>query len=355
MASIKININSIFLNKILIILLFLHAFISATIFEYFQIFIEIFIILGFISIFVFYNIKLKPVEFFLISVFFLVSLVSFFINPLFIFILNFKVYILAIFSFIFFSKFKLKSHFINFFFFINVFFVLYQYLFGSMPLSFLLNPIVGAFGQYTDSRPLGFFLNTHYSAFFLATILIYWSKKYKFYIFDFLLIYFTMSKFTFVSYLSHKIGRNNLLVNFFKNKILVFISLFCFLGLAFYFSDFLIILDLGSGLSSYNTIIEQLLTVDSYKYSFSFFPNDSVKIIEEFTNDAGNEIMYFTLLFQGGVLLFLVFLFYINSLLKIYKIFIYISLLHYGFIMSPLIIFLICHFNEKLSLEGKNI
>jgi hypothetical protein len=338
-----------FFSKILILQLVLQSFFAATNLDLIQLFSEILLILTFVFHFILYNVRFNKFELWLLSILIFTTFISCIINPLEIAILNAKIYILAIFSLIFFSKFFIKPFYITLILCINYFFILYQIFFGNLPFSFILNPIVGAFGEYTNSRPLGLFLNTHFSAYLIAIFLIYIGYKKKLFGSGIAVLYFTYSKFTIVSYIIHIILKSKFIVyikRYFRKISLILIILS--VTIIIKYSNEIMKFDLGAAYISFNTIAEQLLKIDSYTSSFRIFPDDYNKIIESFTNEAGNEVMYFTLIFQGGIILFIFYMIYFIRKLKYFKLFVLISMLHYGFSMSPLVIYLITMYNSKI-------
>jgi hypothetical protein len=343
-----IKISSIY-SKILILQLILNAFLSGTNLDQIQIFSEIVLILTFIFYFHIFNIRFTKYELLLISLLFFTTTISCIINPFYIAILNAKVFILAILSLIFFTKISVEPFYIIFTLLINYFFIIYQVLFNNLPFSLILNPIIGAFGEYTNSRPLGLFLNTHFSAYLIAIFLIYIGYKKNIYGMGIPVLYFTFSKFTIVSYIIHIISKSKIIISIKRNlRKISLITVLTIIAFLIKYSEEIIKLDIGPAYSSFNTISEQLLKIDSYTSSFSIFPDDTNKIFESFTNEAGNEVMYFTLIFQGGIILFIFYMIYFISKLKYFKLFVLISMLHYGFSMSPLVIYLITMYNGKI-------
>ena len=94
-------------------------------------------------------------------------------------------------------------------------------------------------------------------------------------------MYLTFSKFTIASYIIHIFSKNKLFFfikkNFKRISLIVIIIILIFI---IKYSDEIINLDIGSAYSSFNTIAEQLLKIESYTSSFSFFPDDTNKIFE---------------------------------------------------------------------------
>ena len=162
-------------------------------------------------------------------------------------------------------------------------------------------------------------------------------------------MYLTYSKFTIVSYIIHIFSKFKLyfyIKRYFRKISLILIILS--ITILVKYSNEIINFDIGSAYTSYKSIVEQLLTIDSYTSAFRIFPDDYNKIIESFTNEVGNEVMYFTLIFQGGITLAFLYMVYFTSKLKHFTLFVLISMLHYGFSMSPLVIFLIITYNRKI-------
>ena len=189
-----------YLNKLIILTLIFHAFISSTNLNVVQISIEICLILFFLFSLLYFKIKFTKLELFLIILLFFSGLISANTNSFLIFILNFKVFLLPILSLMYFTKFNVRPYLIKTMLIINVLFFLYQILFNRLPFQFILKPFIGSYAVYLNSRPLGLFLNTHYSSYILAIFLIYYTFKKKLFGLDFAILYLTMSKFTLLSF-----------------------------------------------------------------------------------------------------------------------------------------------------------
>jgi hypothetical protein len=339
------------MDALLILLLFLIALVSETNLNFLQQSLEI------IAIFILtFNLISRKViskdDFRLIVIYILTFFLAFFTNPILEFLLNAKIYILAILVLIYFKSKFVNSRIVEFIIFINIFILLFQVFFNIFLLP--TDGLSFRFKGLLDSRPLGLFYNTHLSAFVIAIYFIYKANKSFFFrhtIIGYILVYFFHSKFTLFSYLG----------NFFSNfkfffKTLIISMIFLFIGLFFFIStDYYFLLPVSG-----RFILQQLLDFSSYKAILNPLPTDykyylemqKVDVKDVFNkavgNEIGNEVQLFTLYIEGGFVLATAYLYYFLKSIKSFQIFIIISLIHYGFITTPFIIFLLLHFQNKL-------
>ena len=106
-------------------------------------------------------------------------------------------------------------------------------------------------------------------------------------------------------------------------------------------------------------ILQQLLDFSSYKAIMNPLPIDynhylelqKVEVKDVFKNavgnEIGNEVQFFTLYIEGGFVLATAYLYYFVKSIKAFQIFIIFSLIHYGFVTTPFIIFLLLNLQNK--------
>ena len=356
----KFKINS---NKIIIPLIVITAVSFGTVYETFQHTCELLLILIFGSFSIHY--KLEKTEKILFFIFLFSQIGSFFINDFLIFILNAKQFGLAILSIFYFRRNPKKSKFIFFTVFVCVFLVFFEKFFGSFP--FNIRPHLSTMKDSFGSRPLGLFLNYHFSSFFLAIFFIGYSLKKRMYLIDFLTLFIIGARTNFIAYFLHKLSFNrflNIFLNNFKKISVVFIIIFFLLN--FYSDKILEFLDGIYGFISLYIILKQSIDINSYIDAIHIFPKDLLLYLKEkslsdfselssvidYSNHA-SELEIVRILVQGGILLAAAYLHTIFKTFIKFRIFILITLFHYSFILNPLIIYLLSTFQFNSEEEIK--
>ncbi len=343
------------MDKILVFILFLIALLSETKFNILQQLLETVTIL-----YLTYNILLTKIsrnELYLISLFLFVSIGALFTNTVVGFLLNFKIFLLAILTLIYFKKKLVSLKIIEIIVFLNIFILLYQVIFN---IYLLPTKNLGLkFEGLIDSRPLGLFFNTHMSAFVIACYFIYRSNKSKFYLHNFIgsiLIFLFSSKFVLFAFIGNFISRFKLLFN----SLIIFTVIIFFAIIFLISNDYLYLFPISG-----RFILQQLFDISSYKALINPFPQDynnylelqkisykSDNIGDLSGNEIGNEIQLFTLYIEGGFLLASMYLYYFLKSIKSFRIFLFLSLIHYGFVTTPFIIFLIINFQNQIDLDS---
>jgi hypothetical protein len=345
------------LERFLIFWFFLIIILAQTDFNYTQQFLELLLIIFFILYFTFSPNKIVyKNNFYLVSIFLIASAFSLFLNDIFTFLLNFKIYFLSISTFIFFRNRIVNSRIIKGIIYLNLIFLVFEILFKFYPLP--IKNLNFKFSGLIGSRPLGLFLNTHLSAYVFAIYIIYKINSKKSFFYSIFLSYNLFSfgsKFTFLSFILQIIDR--------KSKFIIYLLCLQFIFLVFiYFNVELKNYIFEQIPMSGRFIMEQILDPNTYLDSFSIFPTDYLghlhsQIVtnskdELFSikgNEIGNEIQLITLIMEGGIILCFVYLFFLLRKLKYFRIFIIISLLHYASVTSPLIIFLMLNYQNILN------
>lgn len=342
-----------FLNYAILTLLLIQPILSATIFNNIQIIVEIFlfILLGFgLS-----KSKFNSDDIFILTVFLIVSIGSFFINELGTFLLNFKIFGLFIFVIIYFQK----AHFfpkqlIFIFIYFNVAYAILTKIFNVW--IFESTWFFDRQEAYLYSRPIGFLGSPHSTStllaiFFLFLIETRGPRILKLLISYALFIYasWTVVLALFISYLYYYINR------VFKFKINPFYILV--FGLATIFSLTEEIMRLagdieGSRSFTLNIMLAMIFDLDFYRGVFAFFPRDYHLFIlqqEKTFATIGNELGFIKVFIEGGFILALASFYLILKRTKWITVFFLVTLFHYNyFINMPIILYFAICFSQQI-------
>ena len=338
------------MDSLLVFLLFLISLVSETNLNYLQESLEVFVIF-----YLAYNLISRRViskdDLRLVIIFAIIFFLAIFTNPIVEFLLNFKIYLLAILTLIYFKKKVIDSKIVEIIVFVNIFILLFQVIFNIYLLP--TNGFSIKFQELLDSRPLGLFYNTHISAFVIAIYFIYKANKSHFIqntVIGVGLIFLFSSKFILFAYIGNFISKFKVLF-----RIFIISAIFLFIALIFFItSDYVYMLPVSG-----RFILQQLLDFSSYKALINPLPKDynyylelqKVEVENVFKNavgnEIGNEVQLFTLYIEGGFVLATTYLYYFLKSIKLFQIFLIFSLIHYGFVTTPFIIFLLLHFQNK--------
>jgi hypothetical protein len=96
-------------------------------------------------------------------------------------------------------------------------------------------------------------------------------------------------------------------------------------------------------------VLAQFLDYKTYIQIFTLFPRDFNSIQEGFWHFAGNEIMYFQLIQQGGLIVFILYMFLLLKSSNFFKFFILTSLFHYGDVITPLVISMFVTYSSEIN------
>jgi hypothetical protein len=256
---------------------------------------------------------------------------------------------------------------------INIFLILFQHFTGI----YLLANLIDNFGSTFDSsypRPIGIFLSPHESLNILAIYLLYKIYLNRNFLLRLLIIFygevsyvlaafFSQSSLIFLNKKSNKLFKKSKLeILFIYIFPILFIFFFVIINVFTEYKDSIVnydwpflntLFDEGR-IFGIQVILSQFLDYKTYLQIFTIFPRDYNFIQEGFWHFAGNEIMYFQLIQQGGIIFFL---FYFRFLLKnthFFNFFIFISLFHYGDIITPLAIAMFVTFSKEIKLSYLN-
>lgn len=338
-------------DKILVFILFVISIISTTNLKFLQEALEILSVF-YLLVGISQNKKMLKIHVNLVIVFFLFSFVSLLFNPFLEFLLNFKIYLLAILVLLYFQDKVIQTIFLDIIVYINIILILVKIQFDVF-----LIPVAGlniGFQDLLDSRPLGLFLNPHLSAYVIGIYFIFKSIQKKNILYDLIggvLILLIGSKFTLFAFVSNFLSKFKFLFKFLLLGILVF-----FMLLVFILSTDYIYLFPVSG----RFIFQQMLDPSSYQALINWYPVDynrylstQIQDIDDIYgkangNEIGNEIQLFTLYIEGGFILASYYLINLYRALNFFRIFLFFSLIHYGFVTTPFILFLIINFENIL-------
>lgn len=349
-----------FIQSAIIVLLLLAGILGGTIFDPVQIFVEVLAIILLI-----YSISINKMlipDLVLIFILLFASLVSLILNPLMAFLLNFKLFALSILTFINFknSIFYPKKFIITLLV-INILLILFQFITGSfiVPSGWFLSYYQG----YTNDRPLGLFLTPHASSFFLYIYLIYLihtSKHFKYKFFIFLTSLATQSYTSLISFIvqlgDYIVSKSKVLkILFPKNFIIWFITILLIL-LFFFVDDFIELLEQSGGVTRYYSakiILEQLFEPEYYQVFYTnLYPiryADYFEVSGVNIESKASEVGLIKVIVEGGSILGVLTLFFLLQKLKIFRIFILVSLMHYTHIIStPFFLYLMLCYNNLI-------
>jgi hypothetical protein len=358
-------------NYLIVVLMLASAILGSTIFGFFQVVCEI--ILFVLLINGVFHVKLNRLDILLLSTFLIISFFSLLRNNFIDFALNFKIYGLFVFTFIYFRKlFFYPKNLIRTLHISNLILVFHQFITGHFVVESAW--FFGDYKGYANDRPVGIFLVPHVSAFFIAIYVIYIIRINKAYVKSlfFLILLFMISSLTSTVALFAQLSQQALLFVVDKLNILKInigwtvrlgIIIFPILLLSIYSAELLEYLKGQGGYTRYYSleiILNQLFDSRFFADIFDIVPRSYHTYLqqqEKMFADFGNEIGLVKVFIEGGFILGLVSLFALISRLKYYSIFIFVTLLHYSFIINmPFMLFLIMMYNfqiEKHELEKK--
>ncbi|MBF0427589.1 MAG: hypothetical protein HQL94_01590 [Magnetococcales bacterium] len=350
------------LNSTLVILMVLHVFLANTVFGPLQVAVEL-VLIGWFVVGL-YKENFTRLEIILLVFYLFATLVSFFTNGLREFMLAAKVIGLGMLAAIYFTKKDVDpGRIFEWLFIVDCFLLIHQLAFGR----FVFGDWVAAYGKnwatMVASRPLGVFLNPHASSYFLAIFILYAVHKSVKLLPSLVMVFFSGSFFTFVSFLVQMIWR---ILPKFVGKLAGFFLLFfiiCFIVVVIVSElnpdvrdaiiDFPVYLNEDEYISpvrvlGVQVLLGQLLSFETYERIFTLFPRDFNAIIFDWHDDFGNELMFFTLIQHAGLPLFVVYLIYIARQAAFFIPFIFVSLLHYGDISAPLFVYMFIMYSKLL-------
>lgn len=301
-------------------------------------------------------------ELVLLSVFVLVNLGSLMFIEISAFMLNVKQYGLAVLSIVYFKRHVYNSVILHIAFWLCILLVAVQRTLGYFPLP--IAQFITTLGEETEGRPLGLFLNYHFTTFFMSVYLLGYTLRKRMYLLDYVIVSSTNVMTSLVSYTGQKIF--NLIQAIFNFKSLKAQLLFVLLIIVCFLSALALIInkiEFSGNTTSGLVIFYQLTNPETYMRLLNLLPSDiklfykkeiydySGTVVEGYVGK-GNELFFVTLFLQGGAVLAIVYLRYLLKYLPMYRIFILLSILHYSYLFSPLIIYVACLFEKQYALAS---
>ncbi len=280
------------------------------------------------------------------------AIVSMMINDLAVLLVGVKQFGLAVLCLIYFSRVRFRSRLIFPAFVISVLLIVI-----SRVAPAIVTPLIqiSRSPEFNESRFGGLFLNTHYNAYFLAVALIYYGYRVRLSGAGPVIIFLTGSKFVFVSYVLNVAARFRVVRIFTRHpRVMLFATVV--VGAALWASRFKLVgmLNTTEWMSAY-VILSQAFDPQFYRLVLNPFPGDYLAVVNGLQVSYGvaqytNEIGFFALCIQGGLVLTVAYLAVFLRYARPYRIFILVSLLHYGFVLSPLIVYMIVTYSREIAL-----
>jgi hypothetical protein len=341
----------------LVFLMLVQAILSSTVFNGLQVAVELALLL-ILLIVILIERRLQKEEVILLMLFLFTQMGSFVVNDLGTFMINAKNFGLAVFSLIYFRRHQSESLLIHFAFISCIVLILLQYyVFKAFPID--ISKYLGTLSAHVATRPLGLFLSFHFSAFFIAICLIGYTHKRKVFFLDFYILWIIGVKTSFFSYTGQKvIDLINRRVNIFKSELsqwLLFIGAVILMGISANLIELFLKNYYIAAVRSGNIILSQLANPLTYLNAIYILPSNVLEhdiafssILQKGRHDGINEIALVVYLVQGGFFVTVMYLHILTKTLSNYRMFILLSLLHYSYILSPLLIYTMCMFNHKI-------
>ena len=343
----------------IIVLAILQMFLSAMIpsLKTFQIPVEI-LLLGAL-VYGCMTIRLDRWQVLLLFVLAFVTTASFFTTDFATFSVNAKQNSLAVFMLIYFSRVKFKSRLIFPAFVISVVLLITNAIYPELLLPFISLTFNEEFNL---SRFGGLFLNAHFNAFFLAIALIYYGQKRHLLGLGAYIVYFTASKFVFVSYVANLVATLPLVRNVARHRkafllgtgLLIATGVYMLAQYADTLIEFLILQETAElDHNSLITIILQLIDPAYYTMLLNPFPSGTIDVSAaakvHYNNHGGtNEIGFFSLVTQSGIFLAVTYLCMLIRHARFYAVFILCSLFHNNYILSPLAVYMLVTYSREI-------
>lgn len=280
------------------------------------------------------------------------TVISMLVNELSVLLVGVKQFGLAIFCLIYFSRVRFRSRLV-----LPAFLISVLLLAISLVSPSVVAPLIAISRspEFNESRFGGLFLNTHYNAYFLAVALIYYGYKVRLFGIGQVLVYVTGSKFVLVSYAANVAARYKVLGALTRHpRVLLFVIAGVAALLWSRRLDIVGTLNTTEWMSAY-VILSQLFDPHFYTLVLNPFPSDYLAIVNGLQGSYGaarytNEIALFAMCIQGGLFLTVAYLAVLLKYARYFRIFILVSLLHYGFVLSPLIVYMIVTYSREILL-----
>jgi len=288
----------------------------------------------------------------LLALLLVMAVISMMINDLAVVLAGVKQFGLAVLCLIYFSRVRFRSRLILPAVIVSVLLILI-----SRVAPAIVSPLIqiSRSPEFNESRFGGLFLNTHYNAYFLAVALIYYGYRVRLSGAGTVIIFLTASKFVFVSYVLNVAARYRVVRIFTRYpRVTLFVTLLVVATLWARRFELIGMLDTTEWMSGY-VILSQAFDPQFYKLVLNPLPGDYLAIVNGLQGSYGiahytNEIGFFALCVQGGLFLTVAYLALFLKYARPYRIFILVSLLHYGYVLSPLIVYMIVTYSREIEL-----
>jgi len=343
------------ITPVLVFLMLFQAILSGTIFKGLQVSVELVLLMILLTVILIER-RLHKEEVILLVLFLFTQVGSFIVNDFATFMLNAKQFGLAIFSLVYFRRYQRESFLIHLIFIACVILVLLQYyIFIQFP--FDIGRYLRTLSGHTATRPLGIFLSFHFSAFFIAICLIGYTYKRKVFFLDFYILLLINVKTSIFAYAGQKIITFiNRRVGLFKSEgsqWLLFIGALVFVSTSLNLVLDIIINYYTVAYSSGRIILAQLANPGTFLSAIYILPSNILEHSNTLAatnqlgkHDGANEVSLVVYLVQGGFFVTIMYLHLLTKTLSKYRMFILLSLLHYSFLLNPLVIYTMCMFEH---------
>lgn len=342
-------------QRTLVILLFAHIWLASSVFKEVQIAVEL--ILGFWLGYLFLQNNWLKHEWLLVGIYVVSMLAAVMTTDFAVALLNAKIMGLAVLSILVFSKYRFDLTLSLWILGINSLIVAYQALFNGPPfVDWMMSNVANTFSGSINSRPPGLFMSVHYSATLVALYFIFLSRKSRvFFLFGGLLLAGHRSFFNLFSFVGQMVYEWLALL---RLKRVLYLLLLVAAIAAIVLREEIITIDLTAYSDiftrreqlGFEIIGEQIFNIDSYLQAFTFIPADSKALAANVFagSDAGNELQYFTILQQGGLVLAVYYLWMLFLRVNGFQFFLVLSLFHYGAATVPIAIYLMLQFSMRM-------
>jgi hypothetical protein len=329
-------------QKSILLLLFISTILGGTKFDFLQAIFELVAI--FTLILLWKNQKHNYSEIFVIIIFIISHLAGAIFNDITAFLLNMKLAGTFILTLYYFKRYSFtNTKIIEYFFWVNLFLIYWQYFTGSFPIP--LGNIIGLLGEeYAKVRPVGVFLSPHISSTFNAITLLFFFKTKKNYIvliiglIGLLLGQSLTAVVAFIIQLIIIIMSQYSLTKIFSNLKFVLPSIIIGGYLAALSIEYLIDLLSFSGYTrwySLEIILNQFTEPKYWKDIFTWIPvRYRTLIIQQEMVGFANEIGLIKIFIENGFILGLIILYLALTHIRFYSVFILISLIHYSYFFN---------------------
>lgn len=347
-----------FINELLVCLMLIHAISVHTVFSTLQHALELILFVLFSLLLI--GKALKKDELLLLYIFIASQIGSLLLNDLGAFLLGFKQMGLAVLAVIYFRRHACQSVFIHGAFFLCLVLVLLQYFVtNGFPLE--IDDYLTHMRTWTNYKPLGIFLDYHASAYFLAVCFLGYLLQQRWYLFDFFVLILMDVKTSLISYFGQRVVsllkiRVPILGSYYLQLILVIAVVSLTILFIPVFIEILTYLNLYHGISA-DIILSQMADPRTYIDAIHVFPRDIVQyydlVARDYTGIGGNkghsnELMLIVIMVQGGCVLAFSYLYFLTKSLPTYRVFIFLTLFHYAYVLTPLIIYTMYMFELRL-------